>query len=130
MQVESGLGSSPVEPVAVGGLLRMHTRFGEGSDFGLFVRTATGGYVRGSWGAAVDLGGYERWWGQAAPGYAGTLSIGAPWGITLALDAARDTKDTSTLAAVIGLDFARFSVYRSTGQSWFPNPFPSPRAER
>jgi hypothetical protein len=123
MQLDAGLGSSPAAPVAVGGLVRMHTLFKEGSDLGLFLRIASGGYVRGNWGAALDLGGYERWWGPApAPGYAGTVSLGAPWGITLNLDAARDIEGSNTFAAVLGLDLARFSVYRTTGLSWLPNP--------
>ena len=96
---------------------------------GLFLRTASGGYVRGGWGAALDLGTLQRWRDPFAPGYAGTLSIGAPWGITLNLDAARDQQDTNRFSAVLGIDFARLTVYRSTGTSWFPNPFPTPRAE-
>jgi hypothetical protein len=127
LQIDSGLGSSPKAALAVGGLLRLHTRFGEGTDLGLFIRTATGGYVRGGWGGAIDLGGFEHPWGYAAHGYAATLSLGAPWGITLNLDAARDSNDARKFAAVLGIDFARFSVYRSTGLSWLPNPFPSPR---
>jgi hypothetical protein len=31
-----------------------------------------------------------------------------------------------TYAVVLGLDLARFTIYRSTGTSWFPNPYPSP----
>ena len=129
MQLDVGMGSTPAAPVAVGGLFRTRTRFGDGTDLALFIRTATGGFVRGSWGGALDLGGYERWWGQAAPGYGGTLSLGAPWGITLGLDAAHDTKGVSTFALVLGVDLARMSVYRSTGLGWMPNPFPSPRRE-
>lgn len=127
MQLDAGMGSSPKGAVAVGGLFRLHTHFGDGTDMGLFVRTATGGFARGTWGGAIDLGGYERFWGQAAPGYAGSIVLGAPWGITLALDAARDTKEINTFAAVLGIDFARLTVYRSSGLGWMPNPFPSPR---
>ena len=127
MQLDAGMGSTPKAAVAVGGLLRMHTRFGDGTDLGLYVRTATGGFSRGTWGGAIDLGGYERWWGQAAPGYAGSIVLGAPWGITLSLDAARDTKEVNTFACVLGIDFARLTVYRSSGLGWMPNPFPSPR---
>jgi hypothetical protein len=127
LQIDSGLGSSPKAAVAVGGLLRLQTRFAEGTDLGLFVRTATGGYVRGAWGAALDLGGFVHPWGTSTEGYAGTLSLGAPWGITLDLDAARDANDARKWSAVLGIDFARFSIYRSTGLSWLPNPFPSPQ---
>ena len=127
MQLDAGMGSSPSAAVVVGGLFRTRTRFGDGTDLGLYVRTATGGFTRGTWGGAIDLGGYERWWGQAAPGYGGSIVLGAPWGITLSLDAARDTKEVNTFAAVLGIDFARLTVYRSSGLGWMPNPFPSPR---
>jgi hypothetical protein len=129
LQLDAGMGSSPAHAVAVGGLVRTRTRFGDGTDLGGYVRTATGGFVRGSWGGALDLGGFGRFWGQTAPGYGGTLSLGAPWGITLGLDAARDTQGLTTFALVLGIDLARMSVYRSTGLSWMPNPFPSPRSE-
>jgi hypothetical protein len=130
LQVDAGIGSSPAASFATGGLLRMHVHFGGAADFGAFWRTATGGYVRGDWGAALDLGGYLRAGGDKAPGLAGTLSLGMPLGITLNLNAGRSVDETNTFAAVLGLDFARFTIYRSTGLDWFPNQFPSPSKER
>jgi hypothetical protein len=133
LQIDTGLGSSPANPIAVGGLLRMQTRFGEGTDFGLLLRTASGGYVRGDWGGAIDLGGYLRKWGDGSPGFAGSLSLGAPWGITLNGDVTQGPNEVRTFALVLGLDFARFTVYRSTGGNWWPNPYPAPppaRSER
>jgi hypothetical protein len=130
LQIDTGLGSSPASPIAVGGLLRMQTRFGEGTDFGLLLRTASGGYVRGDWGAAIDLGGYLRKWGDGSPGFAGSLSLGAPWGITLNADITQGPNEVRTYAAVLGLDFARFTVYRSTGGNWWPNPYPAPPPSR
>jgi hypothetical protein len=127
LELDTGIGSSPAAPLAVGGLLKLNTRFGQGSDFGLYLRTATGGYVRGGWGAAIDLGTLSRWEQGVHPGYGGAVSLGAPWGVTLDLNAARDNKERNAFVAVVGIDFARFSVYRATGTSWFPNPFPSPR---
>jgi hypothetical protein len=88
LQLDAGMGSSPAHAVAVGGLVRTRTRFGDGTDLGGYVRTATGGFVRGSWGQGL-----------------------------------------TTFALVLGIDLARMSVYRSTGLSWMPNPFPSPRSE-
>jgi hypothetical protein len=130
LQIDAGIGSSPAASFAMGGVLRMHAHFGGGVDFGAFWRTATGGYVRGNWGAALDLGGYLRAWTDGSPGAAATLSLGAPLGITLNLDAMRGRDEVTTLAAVIGIDFARFTVYRTTGLDWFPNVFPSPSRER
>lgn len=128
LQIDTGLGSSPANPLALGGLLRIHTRFGEGTDFGLLLRTSTGGYNRGDWGAAIDFGGYLRKWGDGSPGFAGSLSLGAPWGITLNADVTQGPEQVRTFAAVLGLDFARFTIYRSTGLGWWPNPYPAPRA--
>lgn len=129
MQLDAGLGLPPSYDVIPGLLFRMNTRFGEGSDVALLIRTATGGYARGNWGFAVDLGAYERWWGDApAPGLAGTLSLGAPWGITVNLDYQQDSSTVRTYAAVVGLDFARFTIYRSTGLGWWSNPYPAPPA--
>jgi hypothetical protein len=130
LQLDAGMGSSPKGPIAVGGLARVRTRFGDGTDAGLFVRTATGGFVRGTWGAALDLGAFERFWDKTVPGYAGTVSFGGPWGLTIALDASRDTHGATAVAAVLGIDLARMSVYRSSGLDWFPNPFPTPPRER
>jgi hypothetical protein len=129
MQLSTGLGMPPDHAVVLGGLVRMQTRFGDGSDLGLYVRTATRGYVQGGWGAALDLGGHERLWGATGPGVGGALSLGAPWGITLNLDAAYGPERVRTYAAVVGVDFARFTVYRGSGLSWWSNPFPSPRRD-
>jgi hypothetical protein len=127
MQIDTGIGLPPSYDVVPGLLLRMNTRFGQGSDLALLLRTASGGYVRGNWGAAIDLGGYERWWGiEPSPGFAGTLSLGAPWGITLNLDYQQGSNSVRTYGAVIGLDLVRFTVYRSTGFTWWSNPYPSP----
>jgi hypothetical protein len=129
LDLDAGLGMPPSYPVVVGGLLRMQTRFGNGSDFAALVRTATGGFVRGDWGAALDLGAYERTWGHTGPGFEGSLSLGAPWGITAMVSAQVGAGDERTFAAVLGIDFARFTIYRSTGLGWWPNPYPSPRPE-
>jgi len=127
LQIDAGLGSTPAAPVVVGGLFRLQTHFGDGTDVGIFLRTATGGFVRGTWGGALDLGAIERTWGPA-PGYAGSLVLGGPWGLTLSLGAARDGNEVSTVTAVFGVDLARLTVHRTTGYQWMPNPFPSPRA--
>ena len=127
MELDAGLGLPPSYDVVPGLLFRMNTRFGSGSDLAALIRTASGGYARGKWGAAIDLGGYERWWGDApAPGFEGTLSLGAPWGITLNLDFRDDVNGVRTYAVALGLDLARFTIYRSSGLAWWSNPYPSP----
>ena len=127
--VETGLGSTPSDPIIVGGLGRFNTHFGQGTDLGLSLRGATRGFVAGDWGAALDFGGYQRFWGVGSSGAMGSLVLGAPWGITASLTGAVGTNDARTLSGVIGIDFARLTVYRLSGENWFRNPFPAYRPE-
>lgn len=129
LQIDAGMGSPAEHAVSVGGLLRLHTHFQRGSDYGLFLRTATRGYNLGAFGLALDLGGYLRPWGEEKPGLAGTLSLGAPWGITLNADAALGPSDIRTYALVLGVDLVRLTVYRSVGLNWWSNPYPTPRRD-
>ncbi|MBI3202086.1 MAG: hypothetical protein HYZ29_11130 [Myxococcales bacterium] len=129
LQLDTGMGSPPKYAVIVGGLLHWQTHFGRGSDLGLLLRTATHGFVNGGWGAAVDLGGYERWWELGSAGGMGQLVLGAPWGITLAGGAGRGTNDGQHYSVTLGVDLARLTVYRRTGDSWWKNTFPAYRPE-
>jgi hypothetical protein len=79
--------------------------------------------VQGQWGFALDLGGYERFWGAGSEGALGSLSLGAPWGLVLSTSAGLGTSDTRFASVTLGVDFARLTVYRLSGTSWFPNPF-------
>ena len=67
-QLDAGMGTPPRDTIIFGGLGRMQTHFGQGTDLGLFLRVATHGFVNGDWGAAIDLGGYQRWWGIGSTG--------------------------------------------------------------
>ena len=127
LQMEAGLGTPPAHSVIFGGLYRVHTHFGQGSDLGLMLRTATHGFVNGDWGGALDFGGYQRWWGLESTGVQAALVFGAPWGITLSAGAGTGTGDHRHYAATLGIDFARLTVYRRTGDSWWKNPFPAYR---
>ena len=98
-----------------------------GTDLGLSLRTATKGFVLGDWGAALDLGGYDRLWEGGSLGGQGSLVLGAPWGITLSLSGGMGTNDERHASAVIGIDFARLTVYRRSGENWFMNPYPANR---
>lgn len=122
------MGSDPSHPLIVGGLFSLEPHFGYGSDLALSVRTATRGYVNGQFGLALDLGGYERFWGeQGSAGGTGTLWLGAPWGISLGAGASVGSHDAHGFSAILGIDFARLTVYRNAGTSWFMNPFPAYR---
>jgi hypothetical protein len=128
MRLQMGMGSDPSHPFIVGGLFSLEPHFGYGSDLALSVRTASRGYVNGQFGLALDLGGYERFWGQeGSAGGTGTLWLGAPWGICLGAGASVGTHDARGFSAILGIDFARLTVYRNSGTSWFMNPFPAYR---
>lgn len=129
LQIDTGLGTPPSDAVVFGGLLHMQTHFGGGTDLGLMLRTATRGFVNGDWGAALDLGGYERWWELGSAGGMGQLVLGAPWGITLAAGGGMGSNDGRHVSVTLGIDFARLTVYRRTGDSWWKNTFPAYRPE-
>lgn len=129
LSLQAGMGSSPANAFVGGGLFHLETHFQRGTDLGLLARFATQGYALGRWGIAVDLGGYERFWGVGSAGGLGALVLGLPWGITLRGEAAAGTNDARSFGVVLGIDFARLTVYRSMGENWFPNPFPVHREE-
>jgi hypothetical protein len=126
-QLDAGLGTPPADTVIFGGLYRVHTHFGMGTDLGLMARIATHGFVNGDWGGALDLGGYQRWWGIGSTGVQGALVLGAPWGITLSVGGGAGTNDARHYSATLGIDFARLTVYRRSGDTWWKNPFPAYR---
>lgn len=127
MRLHFGLGSDPSHPLVVGGLFSLEPHFGYGSDLSLSVRTATRGYVTGGLGLALDLGPYERFWGEHSVGGAGTLWLGAPWGVSFGAGASVGTEGAHGFSAILGVDFARLTVYRNTGTGWLLNPFPASR---
>jgi hypothetical protein len=129
LQLATGLGTSPANPLIVGGLFRTQTHFGSGTDLSVVARAAMQSYVNGDWGAALDLGPYRRWWGVGSTGGLAAVSLGAPWGLTLDVTAARGTNEASHYTAVFGVDFARLTVYRTSGNNWWSNPFPAHRPE-
>jgi hypothetical protein len=130
LTMQSGMGSSPDKSFIGGGLLHVQTHFGRGTDLGLLGRFATQGFVIGSWGAALDVGGYARFWGLNSEGAIGSLVLGAPWGITLSAGGGLGTNEARQFGVLLGVDFARLTVFRSTGTQWFPNPYPGYSASR
>ncbi len=130
LQLETGLGTPASNPFIVGGLLKLGTHFGRGTDLGLSLRGATQGFQLGGFGLAVDLGAYERFWEVGSVGGQGSLVLGAPWGITMSLTGGLGTNDARHASLSIGIDFARLSVYRLDGENWFPNPYPAYRPKQ
>lgn len=129
LQLDTGLGSPPAGSFILGGLFRMHTHFGRGTDVGLLLRGATHGFVNGDWGLAVDVGPYQRWWGVGSSGLWGGLNLGAPWGITASANAGFGSEESQTYSFTLGIDLARLTVYRRSGERWWRNPFPAYRPE-
>lgn len=129
LQLETGLGTPPSHTFIFGGMFKNHTHFGLGPDFGVAARGATHGFVNGGWGIAIDAGPYIRWWGKGSEGWAGNLVFGAPWGFTLSAGGSTGNRDAQALHVTIGIDLARLTVYRRTGDQWWKNPFPAYRPE-
>jgi len=127
LAIETGLGTPPTNKLIVGGMFRLLALFGDGADLGLSLRVASRGFVTGGFGIAVDAGPYQRFWGEGSTGGHAALVLGAPWGITLSVNGGMGTREARHYGATIGLDFARLTVYRLTGESWFPNPRPAYR---
>jgi hypothetical protein len=128
-----GVGSSPLSSFVLGGLLRGQTFFGLGTDLGLAVRASTGGFARGDWGVALDAGALWRPWGSGEFGewpIQAVLTVGAPWGLQLALGGEFSSVSGGTPAqgffAALEIDLLRFTVTRQgSTERWWPNPVPA-----
>jgi len=127
MRVHFGMGTDPSHPLVLGGVFSWEPHFGYGSDLSLSMRAASRGYVNGGFGLALDLGPYERFWGEGSVGGAGTLWLGAPWGVSLGVGGSVGSNDARSFSAILGIDFARLTVYRNSGTNAFLNPFPAYR---
>jgi hypothetical protein len=127
LAIETGLGTPPTRALVVGGLFKLSTLFGDGTDLGLALRVANRSFVTGGFGLALDAGPYRRFWGEGSSGGQAALVLGAPWGITLSVGGGLGTNDARQFGATLGLDFARLTVYRLAGENWFPNPHPAYR---
>jgi hypothetical protein len=124
------LGTDPAKPWVVGGLFRIETLFGRGSDLSAVLRIADYGFVNGKWGVGLDLGGVARYWGNPdVYGGTGTIILGGPWGLELDLGGMMGSHDAHALSATLGIDLARLTVYRQSGSSWWKNSFPAVRPE-
>jgi hypothetical protein len=128
-----GFGSSPLAPIVVGMIYRGNTIVGFGTDLGAGVRLATGGFARGSWGVALDAGLAWRAWGSGTYGDSplqGVLTLGAPWGLQLAVGSQFLSLDGGVPAqgffASLEIDLLRLTVMRQgSTERWWPNPAPT-----
>lgn len=135
MTLSLGVGTTAEKPFVIGGILRSVTYFTHGTDLGLAVRFATGGFARGDWGLALDTGVVARWWDkQEAYGHFPlqiVLTGGLPWGFNVAVgtqlwDVTGDSPTARGGFAVLELDLLRLTVNRTgaTNRFW-PNPSPA-----
>ena len=128
-----GVGSSPMAPLVVGGLVRGTMLFGLGTDLGLALRVATGGFARGDWGVALEGGALWRSWGGGSYGdwpVQAVLTAGCPWGFEIAVGAELWSVDGGTAAqgffAAMEIDLLRLTVMRQGAtEHWWPNPTPA-----
>jgi hypothetical protein len=123
LQIDLGVGSPPNKSMIVGGILRSLTFFGRGTDLAFAARGATGGFVRGDWGVALDAGMYQRWWGSNSTGFIGDVALGAPYGLQLTALTEQGSNSVHSYGVVFGIDFLRLTVYRASSQQYWPNPF-------
>jgi hypothetical protein len=128
-----GVGTSPLSSLVFGGLVRGSTFIGYGTDLGVGVRGATGGFARGDWGAALEFdalwrpwkgGAYGQWPLQAA------LTVGSPWGfqVTIGAEFASVSDQRSAVGgfAVLEIDLLRLTVMRQGAtERWWYNPVPA-----
>jgi hypothetical protein len=129
VQVDSGLGTSARYPVVVGGLFRFQGYVGGGLDLGVVSRVVSRGFAQGGYGAGIDIGVSQRWWGARSTALIGSLVLGAPWGLTVNVGASSGSGDQRTAFATVGIDFARLTVHRASGLNWMQNPMRSPTQE-
>jgi hypothetical protein len=130
IHLDTGLGTSSRRPIVVGGLFRVQGYLGGGADLGVVARLCTSGFAQGGFGAGLDAGVIQRWWGSDSTAFVGNLVLGAPWGVTLVGGASLGSGDQRTYFASLGIDLARLTVHRHTGLDWFANPMRSPSEER
>lgn len=134
MSLALGVASDPIRKVVVGGIFRTTVSFGLGTDFSLAARVASGGFARGDWGVALDVGPGYRFFGSGEHGrwpLFAQLTGGAPWGLQLGVGAQvlkLGGNDPSAVGfmAVLELDLLRLTVMRQgSSDKWWPNPAPA-----
>jgi len=129
LAIELGLGSPPDKDVVLGGVFKTFTYFDDGTDLAFALRGASGGFVRGGFGFAVDAGAYQRVWGDNSTGFMGAIVLGAPFGLQLVATTEQGSHEMQVYGATIGVDLLRLTVYRTAAQSYWPNPFPPTRGD-
>jgi hypothetical protein len=121
MTIDAGVGSSSDDPFVFGGIFRVQPVFGQGADLALLVRGATKSFQTDWVGIAIDLGAYQRAWGNDSTGFLGQAILGLPLGFQLAGFGSVGSHDTFGFGGTLGIDFGRMVVYREHLLEWWPN---------
>ena len=129
-----GVGTDPLKSMVFGGVLRSTTYFSLGTDVSLALRAASGGFARGQWGLALDIGPMWRTWGSGDYGRLplhGMLIAGGPWGLQLGVggdfwNIITDDPSARGLVAMLEIDLLRLTVMRQGATDrWWENPAPA-----
>lgn len=129
LPIDLGVGSPPSGALVVGVGTRLVPYFGDGTAAGAYARAAMQSYVVGSWGAALDAGGFTRLSGEGGPGFMAALNLGAPWGLILTGSYGAGNGGERVASCTLGVDLLRLTVYRLSGEATWPNPKPAWRPE-
>jgi hypothetical protein len=133
MSFAVGAGSTPDASFVVGAIFRSTTYFNLGTDLSIGPRIASGGFARGDWGLALDVGVTGRYWRGGDYGrYPVNAMVygGTPWGFELGLGtelfSLSGQPNARGFQALVGIDLLRLTVMRrgSTEKTW-PNPAPA-----
>lgn len=122
MTIDLGVGTGPLGPVRLGGLLRVMPVFGEGADVALLARFLTNSFQTDWVGFAFDAGVYQRWWSPESTGFLGQATLGLPLGLQLSALGSYGTGQSYGFGGALGLDLVRLTVNRKHLLDWWPNP--------
>jgi hypothetical protein len=127
LRLSTGMGTDPSHDWILGGVARSETLFGSGTDLSLSLRLTDHGFANGQWGFAVDAGPLARWWGENVYGATTALTVGGPWGLEAGLQATLGESSIRTYGCFFGIDLARLTIYRHSGEDYWENTFPAYR---
>ncbi len=129
----AGVGTSPLAKLVGAVMYRGATYVTLGTDVGMTLRVATGGFARGEWGVALDAGALYRTWGGGSYGtwpLQAIATVGSPYGFQLALSSqfwdVSGQPGAEGFAVCLELDLLRLTVTRQgPSERWWPNPNPA-----
>jgi len=132
MSFALGVGTTPAARFVVGGVFRVTTFFAQGTDVSIGPRFATGGFARGDFGLALDLGVAFRTYKDGIYGRVPVQAVvlfGVPFGLQAGLGVQAFSLDggnqTAGAFAMIELDVLRLTVLRQGSSTRFwENPSP------